>query len=363
MRLAIKTDNPRNWPAWNMDYDQETRAPRAIVGGPAKIRIVENGPARVAVEVARETEGSKFVQTIRLSAGDAGNRVEIGNVIDWKTKEANLKAVFPLTASNPNATYNWDIGTIERPTDQERQFEVASHQWFDLTDKSGAYGVTMLSDCKIASDKPEPTTRCASRWCARPASAAATTTRARRTWGHHEFVFGLARPRRRLAAGADRLAGAAPERAADGVREPEARRRAGQDLLARQREQPAMRVLALKKAEQSDEVVVRLVELDGKGAQNVQVAFPASQHHRRARSQRRGRAGGAGDRDRRQAGDLLLRVPAAHLRAETARRPRSCPRITSQPVKLALRSRRSRATTRPRRWADSRPTARPFRRR
>ena len=47
--------------------------------GPAKIRIVENGPARVAVEVTRETEGSTFVQTIRLSAGDAGNRVEFAN--------------------------------------------------------------------------------------------------------------------------------------------------------------------------------------------------------------------------------------------------------------------------------------------
>jgi len=56
---------------------------------------VENGPARVAVEVSREAEGSKFVQTIRLAAGDAGNRVEFGHVMDWKTKEANLKVVFP----------------------------------------------------------------------------------------------------------------------------------------------------------------------------------------------------------------------------------------------------------------------------
>ena len=69
IRLAIKTDNPRNWPAWNMDYDQEIAAPRAYVGGTPKIRVVENGPARVAVEIARETEGSRFAQTIRLSAG------------------------------------------------------------------------------------------------------------------------------------------------------------------------------------------------------------------------------------------------------------------------------------------------------
>ncbi len=46
-----------------MDFDQEQAAPRAYVGGPAEIRIVENGPVRVALEVTRETEGSKFVQT------------------------------------------------------------------------------------------------------------------------------------------------------------------------------------------------------------------------------------------------------------------------------------------------------------
>ena len=36
-----------------------------------------------------------------------------------------------------------------------------------------------------------------------------------------------------------------------------------------------IRVLALKKAEQSDDVIVRLVELDGKPAQNVRIAFAA----------------------------------------------------------------------------------------
>ena len=47
-RLAISYDNPEHWPAWNMDWDQEQAAPKAYVGGPAKIRVVENGPARVA---------------------------------------------------------------------------------------------------------------------------------------------------------------------------------------------------------------------------------------------------------------------------------------------------------------------------
>ena len=127
-RLAISYDNPQHWPAWNMDWDQEQAAPKTYVGGPAKSRVVENGPARVAVEVSRETAGSAFVQTIRLSAGDAGKRVEIANAIDWNTKESNLKASFPLAASNQMATYNWDIGTIQRPSAEPKKFEVPSHQ-------------------------------------------------------------------------------------------------------------------------------------------------------------------------------------------------------------------------------------------
>ena len=76
-RLAISYDNPAQWPAWNMDWDQEQAAPKGLRRRSGKDRVVENGPARVALEVTRETAGSRFVQTIRLSAGDAGKRVEI----------------------------------------------------------------------------------------------------------------------------------------------------------------------------------------------------------------------------------------------------------------------------------------------
>jgi alpha-mannosidase len=141
-RLAISYDNPENWPAWNMDWEQEQAAPKAYVSGPAKIRVVEDGPARIALEVTRDTAGSHFVQTVSLSAGDAGKRVEFRNAIDWNTRESNLKATFPLTASNQMATYNWDIGTIQRPTAEPNKFEVPSHQWIDLTDMSGKYGVS-----------------------------------------------------------------------------------------------------------------------------------------------------------------------------------------------------------------------------
>ncbi len=212
IRLAISNDVPKVYPAWNMEFEQEQAAPRSYVGGPAQIRIKENGPVRVSLEVSRETEGSKFVQTVSLSAGDAGNRVEFGNAIDWKTLSANLKATFPLTASNENATYNWEIGTIQRPNAQERQFEVASHRWIDLSDKTGSFGTTILTDCKNGSDKPNDNTlrltlmRSPGMQPPPNGRPQTYTDQANQDWGHHEFVFGLAGTRRQLATGPDGLA-------------------------------------------------------------------------------------------------------------------------------------------------------------
>jgi alpha-mannosidase len=117
--------------------------------------------------------------------------------IDWKTLSANLKATFPLSASNENATYNWEIGTIQRPNAQERQFEVASHRWIDLSDKTGDFGTTVLTDCKNGSDKPNDNTlrltlmRSPGMQPPPNERPQAYTDQANQDWGHHEFVFGL----------------------------------------------------------------------------------------------------------------------------------------------------------------------------
>ncbi len=275
--LAIILDNPRNWPAWNMDFADEQRAPRTIVKGPAKMRIVENGPARVAVEVAREAEGSKFVQTIRLSAGDAGNRVEFGHVMDWNTKEGNLKAVFPLTASNLNATYNWDIGTIERPTETERQFEVASHQFVDLTDKSGSYGVTILTDCKNASDKPNENTLRLT-LVRTPGTQGGYPDQGTQDLGHHEFVYGLAGHAGDFRQGQTDWQALRLNQPLVAFQSSSHAGALGKSFSLMKLNNSRIRVLAFKKAEQTsaqnkDEYIVRMVEMDGKPARDIRVSF------------------------------------------------------------------------------------------
>ena len=273
-RLALSYDNPQQWPAWNMDWVQEQAAPKEYVSGPAKIRIVENGPVRVALEVTRETGGSRFVQTIRLAAGEAGKRVEFSNVVDWATRERNLKAVFPLTASNEMATYNWDIGTIERPTAQPKKFEVPSHQWIDLTDASGEFGATILTDCKNGSDKPDDHTIRLT-LIRTPGVAGGYPDQATQDIGHHEFVYGFAAHEggwrqaqtdwQGQQLNAPLLAFEAPKHAGA----------MGKSFSLMKVSDPRVRVLGLKKAEDGDEIIVRLVELDGKPRQDVHVSFAA----------------------------------------------------------------------------------------
>ena len=276
VRLAIKDDTPAQWPAWNMDWTDQQKPPRAYVSGNAQVHVVENGPVRVAVEVVRETEGSKFSQTIRLSTGDAGNRVEFSDVIEWKTANANLKATFPLTAANGKATYNWDIGTIERGNNDEHKFEVPSHQWFDLTDRSGAFGVTILSDCKYGSDKPDDNTlRLTLLRTPGIASRAGYADQSTQDWGRHEIVYGLA-------SHAGDYRRAQTDWQAQRLNQPliafESSKHAGtlgKTFSILRTNSSRVRVLALKKAEDTDELIVRIVELDGREQPDVHIAFAA----------------------------------------------------------------------------------------
>lgn len=273
IRLALTTDIPQVYPAWNMDYEQVEAQPRAYVSGPAQIRIAESGPVRIALEITREHEGSKYVQRVSLASGSAGEHVEFRNSIDWRGKAENLKVTFPLTASNPNATYNEDVGTLERPDAQERQFEVLSHRWIDLKDKSGDFGATILTDTKNGSDKPTDNTVRLTllRTPGMQPGATSYTDQANQDWGHHEITFGLAGHKGDWrSAGTDwqgyRLND--PLRAFTTTAHPGA---AGKSTSLLRVSNSRVRVFALKQSENSQETILRMVEMDGKPASDVKV--------------------------------------------------------------------------------------------
>ena len=272
-RLAFLHEDPSQFPAWNMDWDDQQKPPRGYVDGPANVQIVETGPARVALRVTRVTNGSIFAQTIRLSGGTAGDRVEIANNVDWKGQECALKAVLPLTVSNPLATYNWELGTIQRGNDDPKKYEVPSHRWFDVTDTDGKYGVSVLDDCKYGSDKPsDNTVRLTLLYT--PGVRGGYQDQATQDWGRHEFIYGLAGHTGDWRNGTQWQA-ARLNQPMIAFQAPAHAGALGRSFSLGAVSTPQVSVEAMKKAEDSNEVIVRVNELSGQAAPDVRLSLAA----------------------------------------------------------------------------------------
>lgn len=188
--LEFLSESPSNYPAWNMDWKDRKLPIIGTMDEDAQLKIVENGPVRVCMEVVRKGRNSVIRQRISLAAGDAGKRVEVSNILDWQSTGVSLKATFPLTASNPQATYNLGVGAIQRTNNDSLKFEVPSKQWFDLTDRSASFGVTILEDCKYGSDKPDDQTLRLTLMYT-PATRNGYRYQNTQDWGVHEFRYGI----------------------------------------------------------------------------------------------------------------------------------------------------------------------------
>ena len=156
VRQQFIYDHEDTWPAWEISYTDECRTPSAFVSGDAKIELVEDGPLRKSLRVERQKEGSTFVQYIRMNA--LNDRVECVNEVDWQTHERMLKVNFPFTYSNQNDTYDISLGTVTHGVRTSDEYEVCGHQWADHSTTTNRYGVSILSDCKYGWDKPSATT-------------------------------------------------------------------------------------------------------------------------------------------------------------------------------------------------------------
>jgi alpha-mannosidase len=257
-RLAFLYEKPMQYPAWNMDYEDRQRPPREFVTGPATVRVIENGPVRAALEVTRESEGSKFVQQIRLTATD---RIEVENQIDWQTPQSSLEATFPFVAANSLASYDSQVGVVQRGNNNPKKYEVPQHQWFDLTDASNQFGVAILNDCKYGSDKPDDHTMRLTLLYS-PGVRDSYQDQATQDFGHHEILYAFA-PHDGDWRQADIPSQAArlnqPLRAFQVVPHPGS----GREFSLLHLNTSQAMVMAIKKAEESDEIIVRLRELNG----------------------------------------------------------------------------------------------------
>jgi alpha-mannosidase len=154
-RSYVDTDQPANQlvifddpgDAWDVDvYHLETR--KALPGAQS-VKVIEEGPLRVGLEFVFEFEPSKMVQRVFLSAGDG--HIEFECETDWQHTHKMLKVEFPVEIHATDATYEIAYGSLKRPThfntpyDMGR-FEVSGHRWMDLSEPDA--GVALFTDSK-----------------------------------------------------------------------------------------------------------------------------------------------------------------------------------------------------------------------
>jgi alpha-mannosidase len=283
IQLEFLKDFPDTKPAWRIYYKDLVKPARSIAADPVSVRIVESGPVRIAIEVVRENEGSKIIQRTRLYAGNDRSRVEVANLVDWKSRGALLKAAFHFTANAPEATYNVDFGTIKRVNRTENQYEVPHHAWLDLTDRKGDYGISILSGYKYGSDKVDdntirltlihgPDTKDSQQEVLDDGSMSEQRWQ---DWGRHEFTYALTGHKGDWRQGKTQWEAMRFEQRPAAFAVPKYKgERSSFSLLNINSEQ--VNIQAVKMAENGSGVVVRLQELLGKECKKVKLSaiFP-----------------------------------------------------------------------------------------
>jgi alpha-mannosidase len=150
--LQAFTDKPKEYDAWNID-------PGALDVPPVKldtaksVELVEHTPLRAVIRVKRTWQSSTFTQDIALYLG--ADHAIVTTDVDWRERHILLKAAFPLAATSKNATYEIPYGSIERPTTRDNsfekaRFEVPALRWADEGD--GQHGFSLISNSKYGYD-------------------------------------------------------------------------------------------------------------------------------------------------------------------------------------------------------------------
>ncbi|HBZ00677.1 MAG TPA: alpha-mannosidase, partial [candidate division Zixibacteria bacterium] len=158
LALQFLHDKPGQWPAWEIQYEDIAAPPKTGIIKDTKIEVMDVGPVRASLLVTQKTDKSTIRTTISLAAGDAGDRIEFDNDIDWYERETLLKADFKFNTPNDSVTYDIGLGTISRGVNTSKKYEVPGQQWADMTSKDGSYGVAVLNDCKYGWDHPDSST-------------------------------------------------------------------------------------------------------------------------------------------------------------------------------------------------------------
>ena len=149
--LQAHDDRPNVYDAWDIDavaFDTATDLVEA-----QSVELVASTPERAVLRVVRRFRASTIEQEVRLDRGS--RRVEVHCEVDWHEDHTLLKVAFPVDVHAPAASFEIQLGHVQRPTHanttwDEARFEVCAQTWADLSEHG--FGVALLNDCKYGHD-------------------------------------------------------------------------------------------------------------------------------------------------------------------------------------------------------------------
>ncbi len=109
----------------------------------AKFRVIEEGPVRARLRVTTTAVNSTLVQDYFLYAN--ADQLEVKVMLDMHEKFRMLKLCFPVAASHPRSRAEISYGMIERVMDG---CEETGHRWMEVGGAEG--GIAILNDGKYS---------------------------------------------------------------------------------------------------------------------------------------------------------------------------------------------------------------------
>jgi len=275
IRLVVFDDcKSEAWPAWEIHKRTLDKAPLPIHDA-VEVTLTEDGPLRKTLCVTKKYGATDIRQYIHLYEGAQADRIDFENVVDWKAENALLKAEFPLSVSNPVASYDLGLGKVERGNNRDNQHEVYSHEWTDLTDRSGSYGVTLLNDSRYGWDKPaDNTLRLSLLYAPQPARAYAY--QAHQDKGHHVFTYSIIGHQGALDLPKTVQQSTVLNSPLRAFAAPKHKGELGRQFSFVSSDNSNVLIRTMKRAEVSDEYVVRIYELGGKAQQKATLTFASA---------------------------------------------------------------------------------------
>ncbi len=144
--ITIHDDIPHAWDAWDID---EYSIEHGKILEPTKISVLEHGPLRAVIEVVYEYRDSWIKQYIKITRDS--RRIDFDVEACFKNRRKLVKTWFEPLLNIYEAIYDTPYGIIRRPTHrntswERAKFEVPMLSWMSLEENN--YGFAIISPVK-----------------------------------------------------------------------------------------------------------------------------------------------------------------------------------------------------------------------